>query len=325
VLENQIGTDAVMREIALFSIEKVKELAYTDAVDELYRLFTEETETSIRIPLLQAIGAAGVGDAQTVEYLNAWISAQNNSFKAGSAPNLQVFEAAVIALGKLKDPSSFPVLLTCRLLQYSGSISKAAEEALFGLEGDLLELSLNYLKNADIQDMEKAVDFFLQSDQYSSDDKVALADAALRRAVSVRAAEQAETAVLRRIRRKTVEVLRNNMAGESTKPVIIHFNMTVDEYERGFVTKSQLLEAIAALGAMGTDEAAERLSDYLDVLNNYTENIRPYDTQIMLAVVKNLNQLGKMAAYNSLLYASFLDYPNTVKTEIRNALKNLAN
>ncbi|MCK5007173.1 MAG: hypothetical protein KAR73_07275, partial [Spirochaetales bacterium] len=77
------------------------------------------------------------------------------------------------------------------------------------------------------------------------------------------------------------------------------------------------------LGAMGTHEAAVRLTQYLVLLNSYTERLREFDNIIVLAVIENLGSLGDKTAFDDLLYAQYLSYSSEIKKAARDALENL--
>ena len=81
-----------------------------------------------------------------------------------------------------------------------------------------------------------------------------------------------------------------------------------------------MLVAITALGSTGSEVAAVRLTQFLNLLNSYTENSRPYDTQITLSAVTNLGRLGDLVAYDALFYVTLLNYPQRVKEAARSAL-----
>jgi HEAT repeat protein len=63
------------------------------------------------------------------------------------------------------------------------------------------------------------------------------------------------------------------------------------------------------------------LITYLDSVNEYTERDRMYDAQIVLAVVESLGRIGSPRAFDSLLQAAVLDYPDNVKRATRAALE----
>ncbi|MCG8478074.1 MAG: hypothetical protein MI724_03190, partial [Spirochaetales bacterium] len=121
------------------------------------------------------------------------------------------------------------------------------------------------------------------------------------------------------------EVLRAGEYAEATGEVIRHFNETVLEYDRDRIPKNRLLEAIATLGAMGTPEAATRLTDYLELLNTFTEIDRPYDTQVLLAVITNLEILDSPSSYNALFFTTLLEnYPRRVRDAAREAMESVS-
>ena len=95
------------------------------------------------------------------------------------------------------------------------------------------------------------------------------------------------------------------------------------EYDRGLADRRRVVEAVECLGAMGSHEAAVRLTQYLVLLNAYTERIQEFDNVIVLAVVQNLGRLGDKTAFDDLLYAQYLSYSSEIKNAIREALDKL--
>ena len=126
------------------------------------------------------------------------------------------------------------------------------------------------------------------------------------RGVSEREAE-------RLLRRESVLVLTDYGWSESTADVIYHFNRTIEELTMGIGDTQRLLEAIDALGAMGTHEAAERLTLYQNVLNQDVENGKDVDEQVVLEVIANLSALGDKIAFETLLFVGILEYSDRVK------------
>jgi len=129
--------------------------------------------------------------------------------------------------------------------------------------------------------------------------------------------------VTRDMRRVALSILSDQKWSKATPLVIEHFGMTLVEYERGIVANDYLIDAINGLGSMGTHEAAERLTLYLELLNSYTEHGRSYDERIVLTVLDNLWKLGDKVAFANLSYTQYLDYSNEVKKAARRAIDNL--
>ena len=317
----QLVEEPLLREIALHAINGISDGAYVQAVNDLWRLFRLYDETTARIQVVVVLGQLAGGNEQVIDYISAWVQTQNNLTKAGTPVDLQVLTAAVEATGELGNGRSFPAILDVVLLQYPDFVGDVALEALSRLDGVPLELASAAIRARDVADKRTAFDFFIASDYLSADDKAEFARVALADALSLLPRGLDEQAEVRAIRFGAAQNLREFGYAEATDELIAHFNETVLEWDRGRIAKTHILEAIAALGATGTDAAARRLTDYLELLNTYSEADRPYDTQIVLATIANLEILDSPASYNALFYATLLEnYPDRVKDAARQAM-----
>jgi hypothetical protein len=136
--------------------------------------------------------------------------------------------------------------------------------------------------------------------------------------------DPAQIEAKRQVRYRAAQTFAEVPYPDATEALILHFEQTFADYEQGRTTKTWVLESIAALGTTGTERAAERLTAFLDLLNIYAENDRPYDTQLMLAVVTNLGRLGYEVAYDALFYIDLLNYSRRVKAAARDALDQVS-
>ncbi len=318
---NDIRRNTTLQQMTDFVVEKITEAEYVPAAEPLWQLFLNRQESLARVSILQAISATGQGNQQVVVNLNQWISDRNRLKAGGEDVDLQVFHQAVVTAGELGSTSSFPVLLEARLQQYSERISTSAVESMQSLEGDQVQLAIDALAERDPEDKMEAFSFLVQSGLYTAEQEPLIAQAALNQALQATVSEPTVTAELRQLRYEAALVISDAEYSEATRTMIRHFNQTVLEYDRGVTTRQRVLEAVAGLGAMDTDEAAVRLTDYLELLNTYTELDRPYDTQIVMAVIRNLQRLGRPGSYNALFYCTLLDYPNRVKEAAREAMR----
>ncbi len=318
---NDIRRDTTLQEMTDFVVEKVAEAEYAPAAEPLWQLFLNRQESVARVSILQAISATGQENQQVVVNLNQWISDRNRLKAGGDDVDLQVFHQAVVTAGELGSASSYPVLLEARLQQYAERISNSAVEAMQSLEGDEVQLAIDALAGRDPEEKMEAFSFLVQSGLYSAEEEPVIAQAALNQALEATVSEPTVTAELRQLRYEAAQVITDAGHSDATRTMIRHFNQTVLEYDRGVTTRQRVLEAVAGLGAMDTDEAAVRLTDYLELLNTYTELDRPYDTEIVMAVIRNLERLGRPGSYNALFYCTLLDYPSRVKEAAREAMR----
>ena len=321
---DQVQSSVTYRNIAETAVAGVLDAEYNAALGDVWSLFTGISDTQLRVQLLEAVGQFASENQQIIDGLREWVQARHDAFQQGAGIDEQVMEAAVRAMGSLGVSDFFPQLLDAALLQYSGAVAGLAREELFALEGDPATLAEETLTQLDPEKMEQAVEFFLAADQLSQEQKLTIAVAALGDAVQTAAEGSATARALRQVRYASLELIVQEQPSGATDAVIAHFNRTVQEYEDGVVTTGRLVEAVDGLGAMGTEAAAQRLTEYLELLNTYTENDRSPNAQVMLSVVRNLERLGQSLAYDTLFYASMLDYPRRVRSAIDSAMDALS-
>jgi len=317
----QLVEEPLLRQIALLAINRIDQGQYLPAVNDLWRLFRLYDETTARIQVIGVLGRLAGDNAQVIDYINEWVGAQNNLTRAGTRVDLQVLTATVESVGVLGSESSFPVILDTILLQYPDFVNDVAENAISQLDGVPLELASAAIRDRDVVEKRAAFEFFTAGDYLSETDKADFARVALADALSLVPRENEEVEEVRLIRFGAAQFLREAAYSPATSVLIRHFNETVLEWDRGRIPKTRVLEAIAALGAMGNAEAASRLTDYLELLNTYSEMDRPYDTQIVLATIGNLELLDSPSSYNALFYATLLEnYPDRIKDAARQAM-----
>lgn len=325
VLENAslLTTDPRFRQIAGIAAEQVATVGYAPARTALWRLFEEDTETGTRIRAANALGAVGAGDPEVIERLNRFLDDQNALFAAGSGADPQVVPAILGALGRLGDPSSFPPLFTAMVLGYSAETTRVAEAALLAVRGDLREMLAGVVRTGRADEKLKALQMAVESDRIAEADQAALAELALDVGLHTSAADARARASLRALRSLAARTLRDRSWAKASALLIENLDTTIGEVDRELASKGELLEAIAALGAIGTHAAAVRLTQYLVLLNSYTEKGKGYDEQVVSAVIESLGMLADKVSFDDLMYTQYLDYSNAIKKAARAAIERL--
>lgn len=315
-----LDTSSTLQDMARIGIGGVEQSGYSAALDALWALFRNTESTELRVRVINASAAVGADDEEAKAVLNRWVRERHDDFAGNGTLDTQVMEAAVRAMGQLGDPMFYPTLLNAVILQYDRRVVQGAQESIGSLQGSVAELAAEDFDTRSPSALEQAVGYLLGSDQLSGSEKSELARAAMVEALSRSTTNVEQLEALRQVRYQALSQIVSSGYGEATSALIRHFNRTVQEYDAGRVQKSRILDAIDGLGAMGTEAASARLSRYLELLNTRTENDRPTDTQLTLAVVRNLGRLSQEVAYNPLFYASLLEYPARVQTAIEEAL-----
>jgi hypothetical protein len=325
VLENAslLPADPRFRQLAAIAADRVAAIGYAPARTALWRLFQEDAETGTRIRTATALGVAGAGDPEVVEHLNRFLDSQNALFAAGKGADLQVVPAILRALGRLGDPSSFPSIFSAMVLGYSAETTQIAKESLLAVKGDLRELLAGIVKNGQPAEKLLAFQMAVENDRIADADEAKLAELALDVGLHTSAADAGARTQLRTMRVLAARTLRER-AWQTASPLLIeHLDMTIMEADRGLADKGALLEAIGSLGVIGTHESAVRLTQYLVLLNSYTEKGKGYDEQVAGAVIENLGLLEDKVAFDDLMYTQYLNYSNAIKKAARAALERL--
>lgn len=325
ILDNQdlIRTDPMAQQLSILAVGLTGQSGYGEGKYKLWDLFRVDENTSVRVAVMNTLGQIVGDDKEMTEKLSTWLTGQNSLFLTGSRPDRQVVAEGVAAMGKIGAADFFPVLFTAMAVGYSNEISEKAKTALVSIKGNLKDNLVGVILKNSLNEKVLAVRMMLESDKLTDEDKGEAAEVALSTALNASSRNDDETSLIRTLRMEAAKALTARNWSKASPNAVRHFNESILEYEKGFVSKNYFLETIAFLGAVRTIEAAERLNLYLGLLNSYVENGQKVDDQIALAVITNLGLLGDAVASDNLLYVGYLDYGSTIKKAAREAFNNL--
>ncbi|HOV63012.1 MAG TPA: HEAT repeat domain-containing protein [Spirochaetia bacterium] len=325
VLDNaaQLQNDVMARELSKIAVRLISKKPDPKAAYYLYRLFESDKNTEVRIAVLNGLSVAALGNQDIIARLNEWLSAQNSIYKSGGTVDRQVIAEAVVTLGKLGDPSSFPYLFSTGVIQYSADISYKVNEALKHISGDYKAMLVDVVRRGTLTDKLFALRTGLAQDSLGIEGKGELTEAALSVGLRTEVKSTEDEEILKTLRYEAVSALAVLKWTKASPLLIEHFDRTYSEYKNGTASKPFLLDAIRALGSVGTHEAARHLTMFLDTLHGSMESGKPPDEEVMLTLIDALKTLGDKIAFDALFYTEYLDYPASVKKAAREALNNL--
>lgn len=318
-----LSTDAALRDMAVLSVNMIRKYKYSPASANLWSLFTVYKDNLVRVPVLQTLGDVAGGDKSILKELNQFIDGQVASFKTGLKIDLAVLDAAIAAVGKMGDASSFAYLFAAYTASAGKAITDRAAAAMASLDGDYASFLMEVLRTGTPAQKAAALDAGLRADVLDPDKRAELAETALGVGIGYQSAVPADQAAIAALRATAAKELTARQWQKASPLAVRNFYDFQLQFNRGQVSKSNFLESIALLGAMGTTEAAQTLSLYLQIINTETEQGKSFDEQIALAVVNNLGRLGDKTAFDYLLYMGYLQYPESVKKAARDALQKL--
>jgi len=316
----QVTGDVNLYQAAIDTANSIVKSGTSAELTQLWSLFQSVRDNTLRIALLNDLGALGKGDAQTVANINSWIEREALSSQGGARPDQQVIQAAVDNLGKIADSSSLSTFLHVVLAQISDPLTTSAEKGLFAIKGDIVPLAVSAIQRLGISQWDAATTFFLTAADASASVRQGVASGILALTVDYRTADTNQQLQLRNLRSELARFLTQHPTKDAAAALVRNFAQTVQEFDRNLTTRDRLLESIASLGASDSEAAAQRLSDFMNLLNTYTQNDRTYDMQVVLAVIDNLKSLGYQVAYQTIYYATLLKYPAPVLQAANDAL-----
>jgi len=319
----QVTGDVNLYQAAIEMANSIAKSGTSADLSQLWNLFQSVRDNTLRIALLNDFGTLGKGDAQTVVNVNSWIEREALSAQAGARPDQQVVQAAVDNLSRIADASSFATFLHVILAQISDPLSAASQKGMFAIKGDTASLAVSAIQRLDISQWDPAATFFLTAADSSESVRQAVAAGVLGLALDHRTADIDQQLQLRNLRSELVRFLTQHPVTAAAPALVRNFSQTVQEFDRGVTTRDRLLESIASLGASNSEAAAQRLSDFMNLLNTYTQNDRSHDMQVVLAVITALKSLGYQVAYQPLYFATLLKYPAPVLQAANDALGSL--
>jgi hypothetical protein len=318
-----LANDPLMRDMAILSVTMIRTYNYAPASENMWSLLGVYKDAMVRVAILQTLAETATGNKTILREMNAYLDNQITLFKAGSAPDASVLDATVYAVGQLGDSSSFPFLFSAYMASVSLAITNRASTAMASLNGDYAAFLTEVIQTHAPSEKAAALEAGLQKDALPADKRAELAETALSVGVSYQGAMPADQSYIMALRTSAARELTARGWQKASPLAIKHFYDFQIQYSRGQVSKSDFLDSIGLLGAMGTTEAAQALALYLQLINTETEQGKALDEQITLAVVNNLGLLGDKIAFDYLLYIGYLQYPEPIKKAARDALQKL--
>jgi hypothetical protein len=322
-----LGPDPQLKDLAILAATETGKAAYDKAIDDLWALFQGYKDDDVRAAAVTALGAAGVGESRVAENLNSFLASQNSLFRSGAQPEYPALEACIDALGRLGDGSSFPVLFSAYVAGYTPELAAKAAAALGSIKGDYRGYLLRVIAKNPPLEKSAAYAAGMANPNFADDDRGEIAEGAMGAALAATAQSASfspvEIQALRELRLSAARQLQALKWQKASPLAVEHFRLVQADYAKGAASKTDFLEAIACLGAMGSTEAAQALALYLQLINAQTEQGSPYDEDILLASINALGELGDKAAFDYLLQVGYLQYSEAVKRAAKDALLKL--
>jgi len=287
--------------------------------DDLWQLFLENPDSETRAGILITLGSRGKGNRDITEKINNYLTELNDLFSSGIGVDYLLVSASITAIMELGNSSSYPVLFAVLHTGYPEVIASEACGALDEINGNLFQFLSGVIEKNPPVEKFTALKAGINSKRLSISERGQLASLALERSLVF----DDEDADLTSMRYAAVLELTSLRWKNSNALAVMYYYRAREDFIRGIITKSRLIEAIECLGAVGNSEAAFILGLQLGLINEKTERRSGYDAEITLAIVKALGNIGSKTVFDHLLYVNNLSYPDYIKIAAREAIDRL--
>ena len=174
-----LSTDVLLRDMSVLSVNMIRKYKYAPASENLWNLFSVYKDSLVRVPLLQTLAEIAVGNKVILKELNAFLDTQISLFKSGVRLDLAVLDAAVFAIGRLGDSSSFPYLFAVYTASVNKAITERASVAMAALKGDYALFLAEVVRAHPPAEKSAALEAGLRGEALAPEKRAELAEAAL--------------------------------------------------------------------------------------------------------------------------------------------------
>jgi len=285
----------------------------------LWKLFLDNTNSKTGVDILIKLGTLGKGNKGIIDNLNSYLMGKNLLFKSGESVNYTLVSACISAIMDLGDSSSYPALFSVLYVGYPEVIASEAQGALEVIPGNLYQFLVNVIHSNPPEEKFAAFRMGANTDKLNISQQGQLAELALEQGLNAD-----DDNIDMTVMRYSAVLQLTQLRWTRANPLAIkHYYRVQTEYLQNTVPKERYIEAIACLGAVGNSDAAFILGLQLGLINVKTERTGSFDTDITMAVVQALGNIGFNAAFDQLLYVGNLSYPEDIQAAAREAVDRL--
>ena len=287
--------------------------------DDLWRYFLANPDTEAAVDIIITLGIVGKGNRVIIDNLNNYLTARNYLYRSGSHVNYSIISACILAIMELGDSSSYQALFSAYCSGYPELITSEAFGAMDLIPGNLHQFLLNVLWNNPPDEKLAAFRAGAISARLNISERGQLAELALEQ--SLAAAE--DNLSLNVMRYSAVITLTQLRWTRANSLAIRHYYRVQNDFHYNASLKERYLEAVNCLGAVGNSQSALVLGLQLGLINARMESTGHYDSEITLAIVRALGNIGDSAAFDQLLSINNLLYSDQIQAAAREAIENI--
>lgn len=288
-------------------------------VEKFKRLFTGFTGDTVRIAVLSKVTMLrdSVRLDSFVQMLNDFL--QNG----GTEPDNGVVKAVLNTLGTIGDSQSFTVIYGCMMQKKWPQYENEMNNALALLADKSVPQIIGIIQEGNTKTIRMLFELLCKGNQTSASFKAEIAENVLSETIYIADNSSSVTKETVGLQLDAMRIISQLKWTRSSAVMISFFNLAKREYTAGVMTDDEFVEVVNGTAAVAPMDSSQVLSSYLTELNKQTEAGTKVSDKAVLAVINALGAIGDKSSFDSLLYVTYVDYPENVIAAARDALARL--
>ncbi|MDE7391484.1 MAG: hypothetical protein K2M90_03350 [Treponemataceae bacterium] len=285
----------------------------SDKLTHIFSLYDDET---VRIVVLEKLVPL------SVHYRSEKAVALVNEYLRAAAEN-ETTKAAVAAAGAIGDSATFGIIYDAWKKGRWPSLAAETGAALAGLSERSIADAVQAISVADVRETYAFFMLLTGDEKKSPNFRAEIAENALSKAIYTTEDLSGSMEDTISLQTAAVKVIAECHWVRASQLVIRYFSLAREEYEANVLGEAMFTDVIVCMSQLASPDTAQALSAYLADLNRHAESNDMPAKPVVLAVISALGALGDKAAFDNLLYVTYLPYPQDVIAAARSALAKL--
>ncbi len=315
-----LGADRDLSALAVASILSLpaSEVSQKNAdalAEKLVKAFNQFDDETVKIAVLDKLVTTKYISQKAVNLVNGYLFAarqQNDTTKA-----------AITAAGKIGDSKTFEIVYEAWKSNRWSDFRAETEDALIALSAASLADSVKAISMANLSETYAFFTLLTKTEKKSQNFKAEIAENALSKAIYNTEDLSGRMEETVNLQIDAMKVISDNHWVRASPLVIRYFSLARQEYESNVLAQDKFVSVIQSMAQLTSTGTAQALSAYLADLNRNAEQSMYPAKPVVLAVINGLGVLGDKAAFDNLLYVTYLTYPQDVIAAARDALAKL--
>lgn len=300
------------------SLSNENKIQLIDNYKKLFNIFNKSGTVQIAINSKISTLNKALPYEEFTPILNEYINKSKTKIE-----DVNVLKSTIVALKDIGNSDSFLILFDLLADKNFDSYNSEILQTLSSLVDISTDVIIDFIEKNDIE-KSKPIYLVLTNKNISSKNSSMIAENILKKSIlSSEASLDDLKTVDVELQVNAITILNENKWTRASSLAISFFDLAKKEYSKKIMSEDQFIKVISAMSNIAPLTSTAPLAKYLEEINTNTEINVQYSEQITQTVINTLGIIGDKSAFDSLLAATYLGYPDFILSAARDALANL--